>query len=150
MDGLTDPAGSRGLPSDASDGSAAPAELAALQTATVRAALQGAPLPGGAAGIALPDRAFLPAGALAPLAADHLAAGVHAALADVVRPVDDADRAVLRFAPPRRERDALWLTLEVVLQDGGAGPQPLGGVQVGFARTAGGWQAIEAPRAFAT
>ena len=150
MDDLTGAGEPRGRPAAASDEGVAPAELATLQATVVRAALQGAPLPGGAAGVALPDRAFLPAGGLAPLAPDPLAAGVHATLADVVRPADDADGAFLRFAAPRREPDAIWLTLEVVLRDGGARPQPLGGVQVGFARTSSGWRAIEAPRAFAT
>ena len=129
---------------------AAPAELAAMQAAVVRAALRGTPLPGGAAAVALPDRTFLPASGPAPLAAVHLAPGAAAELGDLTRPAQDGDGAFLRFQPPQREADTLWLTLEIVLRDADDDPQPLGGVQVAFRRMPHGWQATDAPRAFAT
>lgn len=141
----------RARPASAPDEGAAPAELATLQAALVRAAVQGTALPGGAAPVALPDRTFLPTNGPLPLAADHLAPNVLAQLGDIARAAGDDDAAVLRFQPPRREGDALWLTLEVVLRRAGvAGPQPLGGVQAGFTRTANGWRPTEAPRAYAT
>lgn len=127
-----------------------PTELAALQVALVRAALQAVPLPGGAAPVALPDRAFLPAGGPAPLAADHLAPDVLARLEGVVRAARADDAGFLRFRQPRREGDVHWLTLEVVRRDAADGPHPLGGVQAGFARAGDGWRATEGPRAYAT
>lgn len=128
-----------------------PGDLAAMQAALVRAALLEEPMPGGAAAVALPDRGFLPAGGPTPLAADHLAPGALAALAGVARAAAPGDATYLRFRPPRREADGVWLTLEVVLRDAGvAGPQPLGGVQVAFARAADGWRPTAAPRAYAT
>lgn len=128
-----------------------PSDLAAMQAALVRAALLEEPLPGGAMPVALPERGFLPADGPVPLAADHLAPGAMPALQAVARAAAEGDAAYLRFQPPRRETDGVWLTLEVVQHDAGvAGPQPLGGVQAGFARTAAGWRATDEPRAYAT
>lgn len=151
MDDLTGAPDPRARPAAASDEGAAPAELATMQAALVRAALHGTSLPGGAPSVALPDRAFLPAAGPVPLAEDHLAPTVLAQIRDEARAARDDDAAFLRFRQPRREADALWLTLEVVLRDAGvAAPHPLGGVQAGFTRTPDGWRATAAPRAYAT
>jgi hypothetical protein len=135
------------------------AALAELQVALLRAALHGAPLPGGAAAPALPDRALLPTRAPVPLVDEHLASGLAELLPSDVRVVapaavgctDSEGGAHLRFAPPRLEGDALRLVLEVRLVASGGRPHPLGGLDVGFRRAVDGvWLAADAPRAFAT
>ncbi|MDF1505121.1 hypothetical protein [Roseisolibacter sp. H3M3-2] len=134
--------------------------LAALQAAVVRSAVGGAPLPGGAPPIALPD-AVPPAGDGATLLLDEaLPAGLSGLLLRGVRLVrPDAlrrDAAALRGATflrlaPASDAGALTRVALEVWRDPGDGTRwiALGGVQVAARRAGDGWRVAEPPRAFA-
>lgn len=137
-----------------------PAQLAALQAALLRSAIDGAPLPGGAPAVALPDRGLVVREGVARLLDEALAPGLAALLPRGVLLVSrdqlrrDAaargDAAFLRLAPPAPAADVLWLSLEVRLAPAdGTRDVALGGVQVGVRAAGSEWRVVEPPRAFA-